>query len=108
MNIDTQKNQINETLILLILASINFTHIIDFVIIAPLNPFLKSSFGISTREFGILIASYTLSAGLSGILGFFWIDKFDRRKAIFVALCWFYDRKCAVLICIKLLAIGGC
>lgn len=80
------KNQlskpINENLLLFILAAINFTHIMDFVIVAPLNPFLKEAFHITTREFGFLVASYTLSAGVSGFLAFFWVDKFDRRSVL--------------------------
>ncbi|TAH26413.1 MAG: MFS transporter [Cytophagales bacterium] len=72
----------NESLILFILVAINFTNIMDFVIIAPLNPFFKEAFHINTQEFGMLVASYTLSAGISGFLGFFWVDKLDRRKAL--------------------------
>ncbi len=71
-----------EGLLLFILAAINFTHIMDFVIVAPLNPFLKNAFHITTREFGFLVASYTLSAGVSGFLAFFWVDKFDRRAVL--------------------------
>ncbi len=76
----------HEGMLLFILAAINFTHIMDFVIVAPLNPFLKDAFHITTREFGFLVASYTLSAGLSGFIAFFWVDKFDRRNV----LLWLY------------------
>lgn len=87
MTDDNISKPINESLLLLILAAINFTHIMDFVIVAPLNPFLKETFDITTRQFGYLVASYTLSAGLSGFLAFFWVDRFDRRSV----LLWLYS-----------------
>ena len=83
---DIAPKHYHEGMLLFILAAINFTHIMDFVIVAPLNPFLKEAFRITTREFGFLVASYTLSAGVSGFLAFFWVDKFDRRTV----LLWLY------------------
>ncbi|HEX8545608.1 MAG TPA: MFS transporter [Cytophagaceae bacterium] len=74
----------NEGIILFILASINFTHIMDFVIMAPLNPFLKEVFHINTRSFGLLMSAYTLSAGIFGFLASFFIDKIDRKKALVI------------------------
>jgi predicted MFS family arabinose efflux permease len=74
--------KINEGLLLFILAAINFTHIMDFVIMAPLGPLLKKEFHIDTRESSFLIAVYTLSAGVSGFLGTFVIDRFDRRNVL--------------------------
>jgi predicted MFS family arabinose efflux permease len=73
---------IKESMLLLLLAAINFTHIMDFVIMAPLNPFLRDELSISTKQFGLLLSSYTLSAALGGIIGAFFIDKFDRRKSL--------------------------
>lgn len=76
------KPAVNENIIIILLAAINFTHIMDFVIMAPLNPILKKEFGITTTEFSILVASYTLSAGVSGIISSFFIDKYDRKTAL--------------------------
>ena len=88
IQLDTKK-KINENILLLVLAAINFTHIMDFVIIAPLNPFLKEVFQINTRQFGFLMSAYTLSAGIFGFLAFFFIDQFDRRKALIFLYCGF-------------------
>ncbi|MFL5730060.1 MAG: MFS transporter [Cytophagaceae bacterium] len=74
--------KINEGLLLFILAAINFTHIMDFVIMAPLGPLLKKEFLIETKESSFLIAVYTLSAGVSGFIGTFLIDRFDRKRAL--------------------------
>ncbi|EOZ96808.1 sugar transport protein [Indibacter alkaliphilus LW1] len=69
-----------EKLLLWTLAAINFTHIVDFMILMPLGPQLMRIFEISPREFGLLVSSYTFSAGLSSFLGAFVLDKYDRRK----------------------------
>jgi predicted MFS family arabinose efflux permease len=71
-----------EKLLLWTLAAINFTHIVDFMILMPLGPQLMRIFEISPREFGLLVSSYTFSAGISSFLGAFVLDKFDRRKII--------------------------
>ncbi|MFN8416535.1 MAG: MFS transporter [Cytophagaceae bacterium] len=81
MNISLTSKQ--ENLIIFLLAAINFTHIMDFVMMAPLNPFMKDDLSISTSQFGILLSVYTIAAAVSGIIGFFFIDKYDRRTAIF-------------------------
>ncbi len=64
------------------LAAINFTHIVDFMILMPLGPQLMRIFEITPKEFGLLVSSYTFSAGLSSFLGAFFLDKYDRRKIL--------------------------
>lgn len=71
-----------EKLLLWTLAAINFTHIVDFMILMPLGPQLMRIFEISPREFGLLVSSYTFSAGLSSFLGAFILDKYDRRTIL--------------------------
>lgn len=71
-----------EKLLLWTLAAINFTHIVDFMILMPLGPQLMRIFEISPREFGLLVSSYTFSAGISSFLGAFILDKYDRRKIL--------------------------
>lgn len=71
-----------ERSLLIILAGIQFTHILDFMIMMPLGPALTSAFGISDPQFGLLVSSYTFSAGVSGLLATTYIDRFDRRKLL--------------------------
>ncbi len=78
----TNKTVLNEGLLIAMLAAINFTHIMDFVIMAPLSPFLKEAMSITTEEFGYLVSVYTFAAALGAIIAFFNIDKYDRRTAI--------------------------
>jgi MFS transporter, DHA1 family, inner membrane transport protein len=79
----------NEWLILLILAGLNFTHILDFMIMMPLGNYLMPYFNISAREFSILVAAYTLSAGLSGFAAAFFVDRYDRKKILLLGFCGF-------------------
>jgi len=71
-----------EKLLLWTLAAINFTHIVDFMIIMPLGPQLMRMFEITPREFGLLVSSYTFSAGFSSFLGAFFLDKYDRKSIL--------------------------
>lgn len=77
---------INERLFLLTLAGIQFTHILDFMIMMPLGPQLIRVLGLSTPEFGLLLSSYTFTAAASGLFAATYIDRFDRRKL----LLWLY------------------
>lgn len=68
--------------LLLVLAGIQFTHILDFMIMMPLGPQLIRTLHISTHEFGLLLSSYTFTAAASGLLAAVYIDRFDRRRLV--------------------------
>ncbi|MFM7332747.1 MAG: MFS transporter [Brachymonas sp.] len=70
--------------LLLTLAGIQFTHILDFMIMMPLGPQLRQVFGISDAKFGLLVSAYTFSAGASGLLAAFYVDRFGRKKLLLV------------------------
>jgi predicted MFS family arabinose efflux permease len=71
-----------ELVLLFTLAAIQFTHILDFMIMMPLAPIFKEVFKIDSHQHSILVASYNISAGISAFLAAFFIDKFDRKKAL--------------------------
>ncbi len=75
-----------ERLLLLTLAAIQFTTVLDFLIILPLGPQYMSVFHITPKQFGMIVGAYGISAGLSGIVAGFFLDRFDRKKA----LLWIY------------------
>jgi hypothetical protein len=77
---------VRERLLLWTLAAINFTHIVDFMIMMPLGPELTRLFAISDTQFGLLVSSYSLAAGVSGLLVSMVIDRFERKRA----LLWLY------------------
>jgi predicted MFS family arabinose efflux permease len=65
---------------LFILAGIQFCHVLDFMIMMPLGPFLISALGISTHEFALLVASYSFSAAVAGLLMAPIVDRFERKR----------------------------
>ncbi|MCA6074867.1 MFS transporter [Fulvivirga sedimenti] len=71
-----------ERLFLLILASAMFTHIMDFMIMMPLGPQLMRLFDITPQQFSFLVSSYSFTAGASGFLAAFLIDRFDRKSSL--------------------------
>ncbi len=74
----------HERYLLLTLAGIQFSHILDFMIMMPLGPALMEAFGIGTHEFGLLVASYSFSAALSGLFAATFIDRFERKRLLLV------------------------
>jgi predicted MFS family arabinose efflux permease len=64
---------------LLILAVSVLSHS-DFMIMMPLGPFLISALGISTHEFALLVASYSFSAAVAGLLMAPVVDRFERKR----------------------------
>jgi predicted MFS family arabinose efflux permease len=78
-----------ELLLLLTLALIQFTHIMDFMIIMPLGRQLMNIFQINPQEFGFIVSSYNITAGIMGFLGAFFIDNFDRKKMLIVCYLGF-------------------
>lgn len=71
-----------EKLLLYTLATIQFTAIMDFMIVMPLGPQLMRLFDINPAQFGIIVSSYTFAAGFTGLVGAFFIDRFDRKTAL--------------------------
>jgi predicted MFS family arabinose efflux permease len=78
-----------ERLLLLSLAAIQFTTIVDFIIIMPLGPQYMRVFAISPAQFGLIVSSYAISAGISGIAAGFFLDRFDRKRSLLVLYAGF-------------------
>lgn len=71
-----------ERFLLWVLASVQFTHIVDFMVMMPLGPQFTRVFGLSDAQFGLLVSAYTLAAGASGLGASLFIDRFDRKRAL--------------------------
>ncbi|MBC8042457.1 MAG: MFS transporter, partial [Rhizobacter sp.] len=71
-----------ERLLLFVLAAIQFANIVDFVIMMPLGPQFMRVFNIGPQEFGLMVSAYTFSAAIFGLIGAFFIDRFDRKTAL--------------------------
>lgn len=68
--------------LVLLLAGIQFCHIVDFMVLMPLGPQLMRLLAITPAQFGFLVAAYTFSAGIAGFACAFIIDRFDRRRLL--------------------------
>lgn len=79
----------HEKIILFLLATLNFTHILDFIIMVPMSIYLIPSFGISAFQFSLLVASYSVSAFFSGLVVAMIVDQQDRKKSLITAYVGF-------------------
>ncbi|MEQ9376584.1 MAG: MFS transporter [Imperialibacter sp.] len=71
-----------ETFVIAILAIIQFTVILDFMVLSPLGAMLLVELDITTSQFGLVVSAYAFSAGISGLLAAGFADKFDRKKLL--------------------------
>jgi len=71
-----------QKLVIALLALLQFTIVLDFMILAPLGDYLMKSLAIAPTGFGLVVSSYAFSAGASGILAAGFADKFDRKKLL--------------------------
>jgi len=64
------------------LAILQFTVVLDFMVLAPLGVILLKDLGMKTSQFGLVVSGYAISAGIAGILAAGFADKFDRKKLL--------------------------
>ncbi|MDB6127146.1 MAG: sugar permease, partial [Verrucomicrobia bacterium] len=74
---------------LLALGAVQFTHILDFMIMMPLGAQLMRVFQITPAQFTRLVACYGLAAAVSGFIGGFLMERFDRKRALLVLYAGF-------------------
>lgn len=67
-----------------LLAFLQFTIVLDFMVLSPLGAVLMPALQISASQFGWLVSAYAFSAGLSGLLAAGFADRFDRKKLLLV------------------------
>ena len=65
-----------------ILAFLQFTIVLDFMILSPLGALLLKELGVTTAQFGLVVSAYAFSAGASGLLTAGFADKFDRKTLL--------------------------
>ena len=81
--------QKQERFFLFSLAGIQFTHILDFMIMMPLGPEFIKVLNINTHQFGLLLSSYTFAAALAGFFATYYVDHFERRKLLLILYAFF-------------------
>lgn len=73
---------VSERTLLLLLACVQFTHIMDFMVIMPLGPQLMRELNISAAAFGNIISAFAITAGIAGLAMAPFADRFDRKKLL--------------------------
>lgn len=79
---NSEDNLKQEKLYVFLLAAIQFSHIVDFVVMMPLGPVLMKEFNISPAQFGGLVSSYNYAGALAGILFGTIADRFGRKSLL--------------------------
>jgi len=72
----------HQKFVIAILALLQFTVILDFIIMSPLGDILMKTLNMTTANFGFAVSAYAFSAGTSGLLAAGFADKFDRKKLL--------------------------
>lgn len=78
-----------ERAILGLMFLVHFCLVVDFMVVMPQGPQLMRIFGVSARDFSLLVSTYTLGAGLLSLLAALFIDRFDRKVALVVSFAGF-------------------
>lgn len=65
-----------------ILAFLQFTVILDFMIMSPLGAVIMPAMQITPAQFGVVVSAYAFSAGIAGLLAAGFADRYDRKKLL--------------------------
>ena len=76
----------SERTIVFLVGAIQFVNILDFIMVMPLGPDFAIGLGIPAAHLGYIGGSYTAAAAASGLAGSLFLDRFDRRTALAVAM----------------------
>jgi predicted MFS family arabinose efflux permease len=68
--------------IVAVIAFLQFTIILDFMVLSPLGALIMPALNVTPSQFGLLVSTYAFSAGLSGLLAAGFTDRFDRKRVL--------------------------
>jgi predicted MFS family arabinose efflux permease len=68
--------------LILVLVAVQFTHMVDFVIIMPLGERLMGELSLTESQFGRIVSAYAWAAGLASLVASLVVDRFDRRSVL--------------------------
>ncbi len=76
----------SERAVITLVGAVQFVNILDFMMVMPLGPDFSAALGIPLSRLGYIGGSYTAAASVAGLAGSFFLDRFDRRKALAVSM----------------------
>lgn len=71
-----------EKLVIAMLAFLQFTIVLDFMVMSPLGAILMPALQMTSSQFGLVVSGYAFSAGISGFLAAGFADNHDRKKML--------------------------
>ena len=71
-----------QVFLITVLSILQFSVILDFMVLSPLGAILIPKLSITTRQFGLVVSAYAFSAGAAGIIAAGFADKFDRKSLL--------------------------
>jgi predicted MFS family arabinose efflux permease len=77
---------VSERRVVFLVGAVQFVNVLDFTMVMPLGPDFAHALGIPTSDLGKIVAGYGPAAAVSGLLGSFFLDRFDRRSVLAVAM----------------------
>jgi predicted MFS family arabinose efflux permease len=70
--------------LLLVLAAVQFTLSMDFMVMLPLGPHCREELKITPGQFSVLVSAYGFAAAVGGLLASWFIDRFSRKSALLI------------------------
>jgi len=77
---------VSERTLLFLVGAVQFVNVLDFMMVMPLGPDFALHLGIPASQLGLVGGAYTFSAAVVGVAGAGFLDRFDRRSALAVAM----------------------
>src|SRR5262245_1290533 len=77
---------LTESRAIALVGAVQFVNILDFMMVMPMGPDFARALDIPVSRIGWIGGSYTAAAAIAGVVGSMFLDRFDRRKALFTAL----------------------
>ena len=78
-----------ELSLVLLLALVQFTNIVDFMIVMPLGPVLKQLWNIDSTQFSRIVSVFSIGAFISSMACLAYVDRFDRKKVLLIVYAGF-------------------
>lgn len=72
--------------IALTIFAVQFINALEYMMVTPLFPFMAEELGQQVSQAGYVASSYTLASVVSGLIGFFFLDRFNKRKILYSCL----------------------
>jgi predicted MFS family arabinose efflux permease len=76
----------SERKLIFLLACVQFINIVDFMRVMPLGPDFARGLSIPLDRLGLVAGMYTAAAAVAGLVAAPFLDRFDRRRALVVAM----------------------